>query len=88
MLRLPAAFQAGGPHHLYGVKSIKNDLDSLKKKTALLEQASEIGDVAELLGLINAQSLRINDLVPQVNVNTTGIEQLKTNFENIQNQSA
>jgi len=64
-----------------GVKSIKNDLDALKKKTALLETASGVGEVSQILGYIETQKLRIDDLVPQVN-------ELKANVENIQNQSA
>ena len=60
-----------------GIQSIKNDLDSLKEKTRLLEQASGIGDVSQVLNEINVEREKIDNL--QLFIDTTVMNQIQDN---------
>jgi len=60
-----------------GIQSIKNDLDSFKKKTRLLEQASGIGDVSQVLNEINVEREKIDNL--QLFIDETVMNQIQDN---------
>ena len=60
-----------------GIQSIKNDLNSLKEKTRLLEQASGIGDVSQVLNEINVEREKIDNL--QLFIDTTVMNQIQDN---------